>query len=47
MRKRTLTDGDNWGFLARPGYDQATGPGVMDGEKLFEGLRRYDGHVAP
>ena len=39
---RDITTGDIWGYLAYPGYDQATGLGVIDAEKLYEGLKGFD-----
>ena len=39
---RDIRVGDNWGFLARPGYDQTTGLGVIDAASLYKGLSGYD-----
>ena len=39
---RDITEGDIWGYLARPGYDQATGLGVIDAAKLYAGLKSFD-----
>ena len=36
---RDISKGDIWGYVATPGYDDATGLGVMDAAKLYEGLR--------
>ncbi len=39
---RDIASGDNWGYLAQPGYDQTTGLGVMDAARLFDGLAGID-----
>lgn len=39
---RDIEAGDNWGYLAQPGYDPTTGLGVMDAARLFDGLSRID-----
>ena len=39
---RDITTGDIWGYLAAPGYDQATGLGVIDAAKLYAGLKSFD-----
>ena len=39
---RDITTGDNWGYLAAPGYDQTTGLGVIDAAKLYAGLKSFD-----
>jgi subtilase family serine protease len=35
---RDITSGDNWHWLAKPGYDQASGVGVPDVANLLESL---------
>ena len=32
--------GDNWGYIAIPGFDNADGIGTLDANKLLEGLQR-------
>ena len=39
---RQILCGDNWGYLAHAGYNQATGLGALDGEKLLRGLKSFD-----
>ena len=39
---RDITTGDIWGYVATPGYDQATGLGVIDAAKLYAGLKSFD-----
>jgi subtilase family serine protease len=39
---RDITTGDNWGYLAQPGYDVTTGLGVIDAAKLYQGLKKFD-----
>ena len=39
---RDILAGDNWGYAAHAGYDQATGLGAMDGARLFWGLKSFD-----
>jgi kumamolisin len=36
---RDITTGNNWGFDAERGYDQATGVGVPDVTNLFRALQ--------
>jgi kumamolisin len=38
---RDITAGDNWYWVARPGYDQATGVGVPDVANLLRSLRDF------
>ena len=39
---RDVVNGDNLGFPAHAGYDQTSGIGAMDAEKLYMGLKGYD-----
>lgn len=39
---RPITTGDNWGYAAHPGYNQAAGLGAMDGMRLYQGLKSFD-----
>ena len=39
---RDVVNGDNWGFPAHAGYDQTSGSGAMNAEKLYMGLKGYD-----
>ncbi len=39
---RDITAGDNWGYLAQPGFDQTTGLGIIDAKELYDGLKSFD-----
>ena len=44
---RDIAVGDIWGYLAGAGYDQATGLGVIDAAKLYDGIKNFDRTTSP
>jgi kumamolisin len=38
---RDITPGDNWGYDAHRGFDNASGLGALDAAKLFDGLEKH------